>query len=428
MWLPLFLTFRVVLKRCFINNRKNLPNNKPVILAVNHTNAFMDAIVIAAQISRSVNFLTRGDIFKNPISRIFLEGLHQIPIYRQRDGRDSLQKNDETFEIVNKKLEKNKCVLIFPEADCFPIKRVRPLKKGIARIAFGVMEKNNWQIDPFIVPTGVNYINHVQFRTETLICFGKPIRIKNYENLFKENEAAATKALLDDIEKELKKEVIIVDEAIEKTTENALQLLRNSQTYHPFIWLYRNTTRFELEKKAAQNISKLYKTNIEKFNLFENLLKTYHEKLKSLKITDAGLAQVKQNIFLKITFVLLFFPVGWFFKLLNKPVLNFIEKTTRKKIKKEEFIFSIRLGIIIGVYLLLSIIIWLVVSIFYTFKLALITWLIFIIGSFVAVYWNDLKNETSKIHQAKKVKKINLQVLNQLEAERNNLLNVILHS
>src|SRR5690606_654308 len=134
------------------------------------------------------------------------------------------------------------------------------------------------------------------------------------------------------------------DEAIEKTTENALQLLRNSQTYHPFIWLYRNTTRFELEKKAAQNISKLYKTNIEKFNLFENLLKTYHEKLKSLKITDAGLAQVKQNIFLKITFVLLFFPVGWFFKLLNKPVLNFIEKTTRKKIKKEEFIFSIRLG------------------------------------------------------------------------------------
>ena len=53
-------------------NKFLIPKNAKFLFAVNHQNAFLDPILIAAQLEKPTHFLTRADIFKNPRIAKFL--------------------------------------------------------------------------------------------------------------------------------------------------------------------------------------------------------------------------------------------------------------------------------------------------------------------------------------------------------------------
>ena len=46
--------------------KKNIPKGKPVIFAINHQNALMDALTARAAMKGQPVFMTRADIFKKP--------------------------------------------------------------------------------------------------------------------------------------------------------------------------------------------------------------------------------------------------------------------------------------------------------------------------------------------------------------------------
>ena len=71
----------------------NIPKNKPVIFAANHQNSLIDPIVIATTNRYPVFFLTKSDVFKNPTIAKILYALNMLPIYRERDGSDFMEKN-----------------------------------------------------------------------------------------------------------------------------------------------------------------------------------------------------------------------------------------------------------------------------------------------------------------------------------------------
>ena len=124
-------------KRIYINGLENIPKDKPVLLASNHSNALMDGLVIATFLIgyRSSYFLGRASIFGNWFLDWLFTTVQIIPIYRPRDGENYTSKNVTTFERVDNVLLKNKAVLIFPEGNCIKEKRLRPLKKGTVRMA-----------------------------------------------------------------------------------------------------------------------------------------------------------------------------------------------------------------------------------------------------------------------------------------------------
>ena len=78
--------------------KEKIPKNAGIIFAMNHQNAFLDPIVIAGQTFAPINFLARADIFKNKLAGKLLRQLYLLPIYRQRDGVDTIAKNQKTFE------------------------------------------------------------------------------------------------------------------------------------------------------------------------------------------------------------------------------------------------------------------------------------------------------------------------------------------
>lgn len=146
----------------------------PLMLAVNHSGSFFDAVILGALWNRDIHFLARGDAFKKPLANKILTALHNIPIYRLSEGKENLEKNDETFERCQAVFRKNGVVLIFSEGLCINEWKLRPLKKGTARMAI-----SNWE-DPTtpnlqVLPIGVNYSSFRDFGTAVYINVDAPL-------------------------------------------------------------------------------------------------------------------------------------------------------------------------------------------------------------------------------------------------------------
>jgi glycerol-3-phosphate O-acyltransferase / dihydroxyacetone phosphate acyltransferase len=186
--------------RVQVDGSHNVPLNRPVIVAPNHPNAFMDAIAIAVNCRRQLHFLVRSDVFNTPLKRWFLGELNQIPIYRIQEGADNLHKNEETFAKCNEILAQKKVVLIFPEGLCVQERRLRKLKKGLARIVFGAEASQDYNLGLVVVPIGLNYENPKKFRSRLLITYGEPIEVSDYVKQYLKEPARTVNEFTRDVE------------------------------------------------------------------------------------------------------------------------------------------------------------------------------------------------------------------------------------
>lgn len=115
-------------------NRKYLLAEGPFLIAAHHPNSFFDAILVGTYTAKPVHFLTRSDVFVNPIVRFLLRRLKMIPVYRIRDGKDKLGLNEHSFRKSTDALARGGHILIFAEGFCEHQTTLQPLKKGAARI------------------------------------------------------------------------------------------------------------------------------------------------------------------------------------------------------------------------------------------------------------------------------------------------------
>ncbi|MDX2249065.1 MAG: 1-acyl-sn-glycerol-3-phosphate acyltransferase [Bacteroidia bacterium] len=168
--------------------KENVPKGKPVIFAGNHQNALIDALNVVCTTSRDrqPTFMTRSDIFLPKLKPIF-NTFKMLPIYRQQDGVDTLQKNEEIFATCIRRLSRKEALIIFPEGNHNRQRRLRPLKKGTARIAFLAEEANDFQLGTCFVPVGLNYSNHLHFRGDLYVKYGKPINTEDYYEEYQTN-------------------------------------------------------------------------------------------------------------------------------------------------------------------------------------------------------------------------------------------------
>ncbi len=196
--------FAFYFKKIKVSGVENIPKNKAILFLANHQNALVDPLLIGALTPRELNFLTRSDVFSTPLINALLSSVNMLPIYRIKDGLNSLAKNEEVFEKCYTILNNNGTVLIFPEGNHNIKRRLRMLSKGFTRIVFGALE-NNPEQEIFIQPIGINYTNAKKFGTSVHLIFGNPIKVKSpnssIQNSPLKNEASDTmKELITHIE------------------------------------------------------------------------------------------------------------------------------------------------------------------------------------------------------------------------------------
>jgi 1-acyl-sn-glycerol-3-phosphate acyltransferase len=217
-WSPLYRMLQLFLvgpaynmyyRKIQFQNADKIPANEPVILAPNHQNALMDALAFVAGIKYQTVFLARADVFKGNLVNDILTFLKILPIYRIRDGMSSLQKNDEIFDITVDVLRYRKNPLcMFPEGNHGDKRRLRPLVKGIFRIAFKAQEDYGKEKGVKILPVGIDYGHYQKFRQTQFIKFGELIEVNEFWDDYAENPAVAINKLRDRLAEEMRKVMI----------------------------------------------------------------------------------------------------------------------------------------------------------------------------------------------------------------------------
>lgn len=169
-------------KKIEINYKEPLAANQPTLFLGNHQNGLMDPLLIATKKGQFSYFLTRASVFQKPWVGKFLQSLLMLPVYRIRDGWDSLSNNKAIFKTCSQLLHENNTIVLFPEGNHNIKRQVRTLSKGFTRIIAETLNDHP-DIKINLVPVGFNYRKPEEFGDHVVLNFGAPLSSENYKTL-----------------------------------------------------------------------------------------------------------------------------------------------------------------------------------------------------------------------------------------------------
>ncbi len=319
------IAFRIYFSKIHLHHLERIPRDRAVLISSNHPSAFLEACLLATHFPKSLNFLVRGDIFKGEFVKKILSQLHLIPIYRTHDGFKSLRANESTFNICYDLLSKKEIVVVYSEGNTKQEKRLRPIQKGLARIAYGAMDKYP-DLDLCIVPMGINHTKFNTFRSEMYVEVGEPIELKEFYANYKQDSIKAIADLTQLVEDKMRPLVIHINEDLDLDLNEKLFDLNKARTDDSFLPVVETDgKRFALDKSTSDKI---------------NLLK--EDQKKSL---DGMIKPVSHKF--NIAFQILAFP-GTILNYLPFRLAKFISD---RVVSRVEFYASINLGSGLFLYL-----------------------------------------------------------------------------
>jgi 1-acyl-sn-glycerol-3-phosphate acyltransferase len=421
----------VFFKRSKVKNAHYLRTKAPVILAMNHPNAFMDpvAFTVLAYPPR-VYYLARGDAFKKGIVSRLLESLGIIPIFRIQDGgKEGLKKNDETYERVNTLLKRRNKIIIFAEGLCIQERRLRPLKKGVPRMVFGAMEEHQLK-DLIVVPVGVNYSNPSAFRGNLFFNIGAPLKVNDYMEAYATAPAKTMNQFLSDLAPRMKELIVHIDH---KHTEAVIAGIEDIYRYEYYEQQGLNLNDLEhdflFSTKVVEVINKAEEREPVKVADLAEKTKRYTTELKKLQLKDWLINPAKQGqmnyglLSLRILVLLLTLPIYLRGLAGSYVPYKLTELITRKKVRVIEFKASFTMGIGAVLFLL-----WGTLQFFIAKTLAPNAWwalgvlAVTVLTGLACLYLSPFRKKTRGIYRLVKLRASKPEVLESLEAQRRDII------
>ena len=165
-----YLALHLYCGRIRVNINSAPALGQPLLLACNHPNSFLDALLVATHLPHRMRFLARGDAFRDPRAASVLGALFMIPIYRMSEGRTELKRTGESFIQAQHQLDQGNSLLVFSEGIALNEAGLRPLGKATARIAYRA-----WQggLDLQVLPVWLEYGNFHRPFMDVSITTGK---------------------------------------------------------------------------------------------------------------------------------------------------------------------------------------------------------------------------------------------------------------
>lgn len=414
-----------------IKNAKYLKVKGPVIIAMNHPNAFMDPVAFSALIyPPKVHYLARGDAFKKGIVTTLLESLGIIPIFRIQDGgKEGLKKNDESYDKVNSLLKENEKIIIFAEGLCIQERRLRPLKKGVSRMLFGAMETNQLN-NLTVVPVGVNYTDPSQFRSTVFFNVGKPIKMIDYMAAYKEAPAKTMNQFLADLAPRMKELIVNI------THRHSEKVVKHMEEVYKYDYFKKKKFNFKnlehdflFSSKVADVINKAEETDPEKVKSLYEKTSHYFSELKKHNLKDWLINPRKQSVInyavftLRLLFIIITLPVYVIGIIASYLPYKLTHIITVKKVRVIEFKASFTMGIGAFMFLFYYIIQFFIIkAIVPNILWTILVLVIFIMCSAFCIYISPFRKKTFGILRILKLKASHPKTWDDLSNQRKEII------
>jgi glycerol-3-phosphate O-acyltransferase/dihydroxyacetone phosphate acyltransferase len=194
------IALRWFYSRIDVDGLERVPAKAPVLLAVNHPNALVDALVVAWVFPRRIVLTAKATLFSNPVFAAFFRSAGVVPLIRQQDvaplkSSTDVQRNEGAFGALHAVLARGRAVLIFPEGITGDHPSLAPLRTGAARIAFEAHDSGVRGLS--IVPVGLTFERKDAPRTRVFAQVGEPIAVESWPRSDEATDVAALTAELD---------------------------------------------------------------------------------------------------------------------------------------------------------------------------------------------------------------------------------------
>ena len=423
--------FKLFYRNIHVIGAEKVPDEGPIVFTPNHQNALMDAMCILCTKNRQPVFVARADIFQKPVIIKALHSLRILPIYRKRDGVNTSDNNQETFDIILKVLHHGRSVGIMPEGTHSEIKHLRALQKGVFRIAMKAQEEYGNRPGVKIIPVGLEYGDLVKFRSDVIIKYGEAIDLSGYYDLYTENPNRAFKVLQDLLTERMKEGMIHIENQTYYTEIEQMRVIYARQAARKMGLDYNNgENQLHIQQSIIAAMENLATDNPGAMEILCSKIRSYLAILKNCRIDDQQVAKPFSLPALILHFLLIFLGIPiWISGTLMNYIPYRIAYWGSHKVKDPQFISSVQYVIGLIVYPLFQIIlailfiifipcIWgKLVMILLPVPLGVMTYNIYMsVGTLTKrwIFWRGMRKKDPSILQASALRKTIFDILDKM--------------
>jgi glycerol-3-phosphate O-acyltransferase / dihydroxyacetone phosphate acyltransferase len=163
--------------------RENVPATGPLIVAANHHNSIVDAMILMAAFDRPLRVLANAPLFRHPLIGPFLSAIGGLPVHRRQEAGDDPEKNRELFAATTEALGRGSAIAIFPEGRTQPEPALQQVRTGAARMLLAAEAAHPDGPRVVLQPVGLVFDRPGTFRDgRALVWIGAPVPTGSLEN------------------------------------------------------------------------------------------------------------------------------------------------------------------------------------------------------------------------------------------------------
>ena len=155
----------------------------PLLLAVNHPNALVDALLVGWAMPRRITITAKATLFESWVLARLLRYMGVVPLRRASDeqqlGTSDRGRNADAFRAIIDRLDQGGAVLIFPEGKSHDEPALAPLRTGPARIALQARREGRAQ-SLVILPIGLVFERKDTPRSRVLVDVGESLDVHTW--------------------------------------------------------------------------------------------------------------------------------------------------------------------------------------------------------------------------------------------------------
>jgi 1-acyl-sn-glycerol-3-phosphate acyltransferase len=275
------LLLAVFYRRIEVVGAERVPARGGLIVAANHHNSVVDAMLLLAVVPRRLRTLANAPLFRHPLIGPFLRLLGALPVHRRKEAGDDPRKNEGLFEQTTRTLAEGGGIVIFPEGRTQPEPVLLELRTGTARMLLAAQPA-----EVTLLPAGLVFQKPGIFREgHALVLFGEAVPTRECRELARSDPEAAARKLTELLAAALR------DLIVEAQDLETLGLLEMAEGLWGGGAPRAGEERIRWLQRAAEAYRQLLRRAPERLALYARRLQSFAAELEAAGITLAGLAQ-----------------------------------------------------------------------------------------------------------------------------------------